>query len=612
MCGAAGWVDFTRDMRGESVAAQAMTDSMACRGPDAEGSWLSEDAAIVHRRLAVIDLEGGAQPMVEGGRGRSGQSGDEVVLSYTGEVYNYRELRQELEGRGNHTFHTSSDTEVVLHAYLEWGPACVERFVGMFAFAVWDARRRELLLARDRLGVKPMYYSAWDGGVVFGSEPKALLASGHFEAVLDDQGITELFAMFGTASPGYGGLRNLSEVRPGHVVVFGAAGQREHRYWQLVSREHEDDAATTAATVYELLRDAVEGQLVSDVPLCALVSGGIDSSAVAALASTALDGHGDKLHTFSVDFAEGAERFLADTNRPALDAPFVELLVQTIGSVHTDVVLDTRDLLELQRRATQARDLPSMGDLDTSLYLLFAAIQGQSTVALSGEAADEVFGGYAWFHDAQAHRRPGFPWTPNDLGLANVLSDELRARLQPEDYVRSRYADALAEVPRLPGEPAVEARRRELSYLGLTRFMPVLLNRKDRMSMAVGLEVRVPFCDHRLVEYAWNIPWDVKCVGNEPKGMLRQAVAPLLPPELVHRAKAMYPVTIDSVYDTAVRSQALDLLESGSAVSQLLDTDRVLDLVSGTSQRPAWMQRLALAYLGQVGHWFDSYDIRLA
>jgi len=604
-------VDLTRDLRAESDAVQAMTDSMACRGPDAEGSWLSADAAMVHRRLAVIDLEGGTQPMIAHGGGRPDVHDQEVVLSYTGEVYNYRGLRQELRARG-HAFRTSSDTEVVLHAYLEWGHACVERFVGMFAFAVWDARRRELLLARDRLGVKPMYYSAWDGGVVFGSEPKALLASGRFDAVLDDQAVTELFAMFGTASPGYGGMRDLSEVRPGHVVVFGADGHREHRYWELVSREHDDDAATTASTVRELLRDAVEGQLVSDVPLCALVSGGIDSSAVAALAATALEQQGDKLHTFSVDFAEGAEGFLADANRPALDAPFVELLVQTIGSVHTDVVLDTRDLLALQRRATQARDLPSMGDLDTSLYLLFAAIHGQSTVALSGEAADEVFGGYAWFRDPQALRRAGFPWTPDDLGLANVLSDELRARLQPEDYVRSRYADAVAEVPLLPGESAAQARRRELSYLGLTRFMPVLLDRKDRMSMAAGLEVRVPFCDHRLVEYAWNIPWELKGLDGEPKGVLRRAVAPLLPPVLVQRPKAMYPVTIDPAYDTAVRTQALDLLASGSPVTQLLDTGRVLDLVHGSSRRPPWMQRLALAYLGQVAHWFDSYDVRLA
>lgn len=607
MCGIAGWVDFRRDLREHADDVAAMGAAMACRGPDAEGMWLSPDAAIAHRRLAIIDLSGGTQPMTA-----RGERGEPIVLSYAGEVYNFRELRAELTGHG-HRFGTRSDTEVVLRAYQQWGTACVERFTGMFGFAVWDAGRRELLLARDHLGVKPLYFHAYDGGVLFGSEPKALLANPLFDPVLDDEGITELFAMFGTSTPGHGVLRGLAEVRPGHTVRIGVDGVHRRRYWQLASHEHPHNPEQTVTAVRDLLADTVTGQLVADVPLCALVSGGIDSSAVAVLATQALARQGgDKLHTFSVDFAGSAESFVADANRPDRDAPHAAALVDAIGSVHTDIVLDTPDLLDIQRRATAARDLPSLGDLDASLYLLFQAIQGRSTVALSGESADEVFGGYAWFHDPVAIARDGFPWAMDDAGFSNVLADGVKERLRPVDYVRARYAEALAEVPRLAGETGEAARRREVNYLALTRFLPVLLDRKDRMSMAVGLEVRVPFCDHKLVEYAWNIPWELKCPGGTPKGVLRRSVAGLLPGSLVNRRKSMYPAAPDPHYDTAVRSQALSLLEHDSAIRPLLDQQRVIDLIQGTSRRPPWMQRMALAYLFQIEHWMRTYRVRLA
>lgn len=607
MCGIAGWIDFRRDLRGDGDTADAVAATLACRGPDAEGIWLSPHAVLVHRRLAVIDIEGGTQPMTARRAG-----GEDVVLTYAGEVYNFRELRTELGGLG-HRFVTRSDTEVVLHAYLQWGQRCVEHFTGMFGFAIWDGDRRELLLARDRLGVKPLYYHPRPDGVLFGSEPKALLAGPGFSAVLDEEGIVELFAMFGSHSPGHGLWRGLQEVRPGTTVVVGEHGTRVRRYWQLSATEHTDDEATTVATVRALLAAAVAGQLVSDVPLCALVSGGIDSSAVAALATAELARLGaGKLQTFTVDFTGSSHDFVADRNRPDLDAPHVRALVKHIGAQHTDVVLETPDLFAVQRIATAARDLPSLGDLDASLYLLSLAIQGRSTVALSGESADEVFGGYAWFHDPVGLARPGFPWSLDDAGFAGVLSADLTRRLRPADYVRARYAEALAEVPRLPGESARDARMREVSYLGLTRFLPVLLDRKDRMSMAVGLEVRVPFCDHHLVEYAWNLPWHLKMLGGESKGILRAAVADLLPPALVHRPKTMYPTAPDPAYDAAVRSQAADLLEPGSLVGPLLDPARVLDLAEGTSRRPPWMQRLALSYLGQIEHWMRTYDVTLA
>jgi asparagine synthase (glutamine-hydrolysing) len=603
MCGITGWVDWDRHLADESAALDAMTDTLGCRGPDARGTWVADHALIGHRRLAVIDLPGGAQPM----RASRHPGGPPVVLTFSGEVYNFADLRTELQALG-HRFTTRSDTEVVLRAYLQWDAGCVERLEGMFAFAVFDAGEQRLLLARDRLGVKPLYYHPYPDGIVFGSEPKALLASPVFDASLSEQGVLELFAMFGTQTPGNAVLDALHELRPGTLLEFDRAGHRSRTYWSLPGRPHTDDLATTVDKVRTLLADAVTRQLVSDVPLCALVSGGLDSSLIAAFAAPAC---GDPLSTFAVDFAGAEDDFRADANRPTRDAPFVRTLVEHVGSRHTDVVLDAPDLLATFERATSARDLPCLGDLDGSLLLLFEAISARSTVALSGESADEVFGGYAWFHDAKAVGRNGFPWNLDDTGFANVLAPELKDRLRPQDYAADRYAEALAEVPHVPGEDGVVRRMREVSYLALTRFLPVLLDRKDRMSMATGLEVRVPFCATDLVEYVWNVPWALKAVDGTPKGLLRRVAAGLLPREIVERPKTMYPTAPDPTYDSAVRAAARSLLDGDSVVGPLLDAGKVRALVDGDSRRPPWMQRMALAYLTQIELWLRKYEVKV-
>jgi asparagine synthase (glutamine-hydrolysing) len=611
VCGIVGWVDWQRDLRAERATVVTMTETMACRGPDAQGEWISPRAALGHRRLAVIDLVGGAQPMSATHPAGTRGAGDTVVLTFCGELYNFVELRHELVGHG-HRFRTSSDTEVLLHAYLQWGADCVGRFNGMFAFAIWDETTQELLLARDRLGIKPLYYHAYEHGALFGSEPKALLANPQFQAEIDDVGLMELFAMFGSQTPGDAVFRGLREVSPGCTVHIDVRGVRERRYWELVSRPHTDDPPTTVRTVREILADTVERQLVSDVPLCALVSGGLDSSAIAALATDSMRrrGHGE-LATYTVDFRDSAANFTADAMRPSLDAPHVRTLVEHLGPRHTDVLLDPPNLLATQAIATRARDLPSLGDLDASLYLLCKAVREHSTVALSGESADEVFGGYPWFHDAAAIARPALPWAVPDEGFARILAPDIRTRIRAAEYVGDRYADALAEVPRLAGETGHDRRMREVSYLALTRFLPVLLDRKDRMSMATGLEVRVPFCDHRLVEYLWNVPWRLKCADGVPKSLLRSAVADLLPATLVHRAKSSFPEAANPAYDATLRAIVMGLVSGDSAISPLLDHARVTALVDGSTGRSPWQARMALAYLIQLDLWLTTYRIRV-
>ncbi len=608
MCGIAGWVDWQRDLTQDRGTAQAMTDSMKCRGPDAEGLWLSPRAALGHRRLAVIDIEGGMQPMSTDG------AASPVVLTYSGEVYNFREVREELQSRG-HRFRTRSDTEVVLRSYLEWGQECVTRLNGMFAFAIWDEEGQELLLARDPLGIKPLYYFSYRAGLLFGSEPKALLANPLFSAEVDGEGLAELFGLNKGRTPGHGVFRGLRELLPGSTLRVDRQGLRPDRYYQLSGRPHEDDLPATVATIRTLLEDSVERNLIADVPLCSLLSGGLDSSAVTALAARSPERHnGGNLATFAVDFANNDAFFRSSAQRPSLDAPFVRLMVEHLGTKHTDVVLGPADLVGQQQNTLRARDLPGHGDMDASLYLLCREVRRQSTVALSGEGADEVFGGYPWFHDPPPPSMRIFPWRTTIPDIAELLSREARESIHLEEYVADRYTEALAEVPHVDGEQAEDRRIRELSYLTLTRYLPLMLDRKDRMSMAVGLEVRVPFCDHRLVDYVWNIPWSMRSTGGIEKGILRRAVADLLPAEVADRRKSGFPAIQDPAYDQALLARLKDwMADSSSPLDPLVDRQRLGATLNDDRLAPVgWRRARALAKnLLEIDGWMRLYQVRI-
>ncbi|MFF0063849.1 asparagine synthase (glutamine-hydrolyzing) [Streptomyces sp. NPDC005279] len=603
MCGIAGWADWERDLTLEKATVEAMTRTMACRGPDAAGTWLSPRAGIGHRRLSVIDLDGGTQPMT------SREERGTVVLSYSGEVYNFQELRGRLAAKG-HVFRTGSDTEVVLHAYLEWGADLARHLNGMFAFALWDERSEELVLVRDRLGVKPLYYAVVGSAVLFGSEPKAILANPLFTARVDLEGLADLFVM-AAKRPGDAVYRDMREVAPGTVVRCGRDGVRTQRYWELEARPHGDDPDTTVATVRDLLVDIVDRQLVTDVPICSLLSGGLDSSLVTALAARHLTAQGrGRISTFSVDFVQLEQEFRADALHSSADAPFARTAAEHIGTAHREIILDAGELYACQDDAVAARDLPGIGDLDASLLMLFREVRRHSTVALSGEAADEVFGGYPWYAAEAARPTDSFPWAAGAGDRNAVLAPDLRGKLDLNAYAADRYAEAVRETPVLPGEDARQRRMREVFYLNLTRFLPFLLDRKDRMSMAVGLEVRVPFCDHRLVEYAWNIPWALHSAGGIQKSVLRRAAVGLVPDAIVNRPKSAFPSGVGAAYLTATREKARALLDDASSpVLDLVDATAVAGMVraaegSGSFSPPPMLPRIL-----QLDAWLRRYGI---
>ncbi len=613
MCGITGWIDWERDLTTEKPVLAAMTGTLARRGPDAEGYWVSPRAALGHRRLIVVDPAGGGQPM-------SRRKGDhEYVMAYNGELYNTPELRQELAARG-HVFYGHSDTEVLLNSYIEWGPACLERLNGIFAFAVWDEAGQSLFLARDRLGVKPLFYMERERSFLFGSELKALLAHPEIYPDLDTEGLAEVLVLGPARTPGHGVFRGINELKPGHSLLFDRRGTRINKYWELESRPHEDDLETTVAKVRHLVTDAIRRQLVSDVPVCTFLSGGVDSSAITAVAAEQYlhDGR-EPLHTYSIDYVDNDRYFKPGRFQPNSDSDWVQYVSGFLNTSHTSIYLDTPDLAAALGMAVMARDLPGMADIDSSLYLFCHEIKKRHTVALSGECADEIFGGYPWYHSPQELQEGIFPWSAKIETKMRAFAPELVDQLKPAECMADRYRATAAETPLLPGEAPNDTRRRQLFYLNFHWFMQTLLERKDRMSMATGLEVRVPFCDHRIVEYVWNIPWEMKTCDNIEKGLLRRALRGILPEEVLYRRKSPYPKTHNPGYLTTVRDCLLDRIsDPASPLLDLIDTKYVRVLAgtdTDTFDQPWFGQLMTgpqlFAYLIQADIWLREYKVRI-
>ncbi|WP_139489484.1 asparagine synthase (glutamine-hydrolyzing) [Brevibacillus dissolubilis] len=613
MCGITGWVNLRRDLSHERPILTAMTNTLTNRGPDAAGVHLDTHAALGHRRLAVVDLEGGAQPMT---RYRGSTA---FTMVYNGELYNTEDIRQELLARG-HQFRSHSDTEVLLIAYLEWGAGCLEKLNGIFAFAIWNPDEKKLFMARDRMGVKPLFYSHRGDDFMFGSELKALLAHPDVKPELDREGLAEIMMISPARTPGHGVFRNVRELRPGHYLELDADGLTIKPYWALESREHTDDFDTTVSTIRDLVIDAIERQLVSDVPIATLLSGGLDSSAITAVAANLFRREGKgKLHTYSIDYKGNDEFFQSSTFQPDSDAAWIKRVSEHFGTVHHDILFDTPELVEALRTAVSARDTPGMADIDASLYLFCREIKKDVTVVLSGECADEIFGGYPWFHQKDALYAGTFPWARQNEERVKWLNTDTKDWLKPDEYVARRYQETIAEVPRLAGESELEAKRREMFYLNLNWFMNTLLDRKDRMSMYASLEARVPFCDHRIVEYVWNVPWEMKMHNGREKGILRKALEGVLPDDVLYRKKSPYPKTHNPAYAEATRDWLLQVLDDPSSpLLQLIDVEHVRQVAhsdAAASGTPWFGQLMSkpqmFAYLAQLDKWLRDYNVQI-
>ncbi|MHC1694262.1 MAG: asparagine synthase (glutamine-hydrolyzing) [Eubacteriales bacterium] len=612
MCGIAGFADFDRKIaeNGQTVGSE-MALSLAHRGPDAQGVWTGEHAVLAHRRLAVIDLEGGVQPMSR----RFG--GHDYTLVYNGELYNTPELRDDLTRKG-YTFSTTSDTEVLLYCYIEYGEDCPALLNGIFAFTIYDSKRDRLFACRDRFGVKPFFYTVKDGVFVFASELKALFRYPGLTPELDGDGWCEVLGLGPARSPGCGVFKGVKELIGGHFIVLSKNdGLRERKYWSLKSLPHYDTPARTVLRVRELLLDSISRQLVSDVPLCTFLSGGLDSSIITAVAAQDYRQRGlPPLETYSFDYTDNEVYFKPSSFQPDDDRHWIKRMAEAFAINQTTLVCDIPSLVSLLDEAAYAKDLPGMADVDSSLLFFCRQVRNRHIVALSGECADEVFGGYPWFHSEQAFSTPAFPWSP-DLGVREgIFKKSFTDKIGMRDYVNSRYSEWIASTPRLEGENKNESRRREIGWLNLNWFMSTLLDRKDRMSMASGLEVRVPYCDHRLVEYVWNIPWEIKSAGGVRKSVLREAARGILPEDVLFRPKSPYPKTHNPLYEQLVKDRLRGIMDDKSSpLLGVADKAGVEALLGGVSDygKPFFGQLMAapqlMAYLIQLNGWMKRFGL---
>ena len=615
MCGFAGFFNPFMDFRMNQTENEKILNDMCAalyhRGPDENGSLLAKNYGLAHTRLAIIDLENGSQPMC------TVCDDNRYCIVYNGELYNTAELRKDLEQKGR-KFQTTSDTEVILMGYIEYGIDILNKMIGIFAFCIVDEKKGECFIARDQVGVKPLYYSVYDDILVFASEPKGIFAFPYIQPDIDMEGLNEVLSLGPAKTYGKGVFKNVHEVRPGYFLRYGYDGIREYRYWSITAYEHEENYEKTVEHTRFLVTDAIKRQMVSDVPIATFLSGGVDSSIVSAVCAAELKKQGKKLGTFSFDFVDNNKYFVANAFQPSQDRPFVDIMVDYIRSEHRYLECNNDDLFENLFRSVDVRDMPTMADVDSSMLYFCGRVKNFYKVVLTGECADEIFGGYPWFHKEECFKAKTFPWSMDITARQAVLKDEIIAELHMEQYIREAYENTIQETPKLPGEDAHEARRREISYLNMKWFMQTLLDRMDRTSMYSGLEARVPFADIRIINYMYNVPWSMKCRNHVEKSLLREAAEGLLPNEVLYRKKSPYPKTYDPAYEKKLADALTEIIEDASSpVLQLVDKKKVYDFIHQKKDygRPWYGQLMAgpqmLAYLLQINYWMKKYRLSI-
>lgn len=611
MCGIAGFVDFKNNIVDKIDIIENMTQTISHRGPNEEGYYISQTALLGHKRLTVVDPAGGKQPMQK----NFGQK--KYVIVYNGELYNTDTIRKILQGKG-HKFESYSDTEVVLTSYIEWGADCLKYFNGIYAFAVWSEEEKTLFIARDHLGVKPLFYNYNNDRIIFGSEIKVLLAHPDITPELDEEGLCEIFGLGPARTLGTGVFKGVKEIKAGHYIIVNENGLYEEEYWDLKDEKHEEDIEETAEMLRKILVDSVKRQLVADVPLCTFLSGGLDSSAISAIAAEEFKKQGKQLHTYSIEYVDNDKYFKSSDFQPEADPIWTEKMVKHIGSKHKIIYVDTPQLAQSLKDAVIANDLPGMADVDSSMLLLCKEVAKENTVVLSGECADEILGGYPWYWKEEFINANTFPWSQAVKERREILSGDF-AKLPLEEYVDNKYKETIKKVSKLDYETEREHRLREIYYLNHKWFMVTLLNRKDRMSMINGLEARVPFSDRMLVEYSWNIPPMMKYYNNREKGLLRKALRGILPDDVIERKKSPFPKTHNPQYTKTVQAMMTEILENkNSPLLQLVNKKHLeeLTLTGGSSFVKPWYGQLMtgpqlLAYFIQVNTWLELYKVKI-
>lgn len=609
MCGIAGWIERDADMSMRIKLLNNMSQTLEERGPDENGIYINKNTALIHRRLVVIDRENGKQPMSVTHKGKT------YTIVYNGELYNTEALREELRADG-FRFRGHSDTEVVLKMYIKYGSRCADKLNGIFAFAVFNSSDRSIFLCRDKIGVKPLFYYEYKGGLIFGSEIKALLASTIVKPKIDEQGLNEIFFLGPARTPSCGVFKGVHELNPGECAIYKNGILCREQYYRIEAKEHTDSENDTIEKTRSLLTDAIRRQLVSDVPLCFFLSGGLDSSIIVKTASEYYKERKlGKINTYSVEYRDNEKFFKKSRFQPNADYEYISMMADNADTRHREVILDNKALVDALYDSVEARDLPGYVDVDSSLLLFCKEIKQNYTVALSGECADELFGGYPWYHDKSILFDDCFPWSKSQDVRRFILKDGILKN--GEEYVRQRYLDTINLAPKLKSDSETDKRMREMFFLNFYWFMQCLLERKDRCSMFSGLEVRVPFCDYRLVEYAYNMPWSLKAYGNREKGIVRKAFEDILPKEICWRKKSPYPKTHNPIYFDECVNRVRLILKKKNQLTEILNKKSIERIIENPDAiTTPWYGQLMqapqiLAYIIELDCWFEKYNVEI-
>ena len=609
MCGIAGWIERDADMSMRIKLLNNMSQTLEKRGPDENGIYINKNTALIHRRLVVIDRENGKQPMSVTHKGKT------YTIVYNGELYNTEALREELRADG-FRFRGHSDTEVVLKMYIKYGSRCADKLNGIFAFAVFNSSDRSIFLCRDKIGVKPLFYYEYKGGLIFGSEIKALLASTIVKPKIDEQGLNEIFFLGPARTPSCGVFKGVHELNPGECAIYKNGILCREQYYRIEAKEHTDSENDTIEKTRSLLTDAIRRQLVSDVPLCFFLSGGLDSSIIVKTASEYYKERKlGKINTYSVEYRDNEKFFKKSRFQPNADYEYISMMADNADTRHREVILDNKALVDALYDSVEARDLPGYVDVDSSLLLFCKEIKQNYTVALSGECADELFGGYPWDHDKSILFDDCFPWSKSQDVRRFILKDGILKN--GEEYVRQRYLDTINLAPKLKSDSETDRRMREMFFLNFYWFMQCLLERKDRCSMFSGLEVRVPFCDYRLVEYAYNMPWSLKAYGNREKGIVRKAFEDILPKEICWRKKSPYPKTHNPIYFDECVNRVRLILKKKNQLTEILNKKSIERIIENPNAiTTPWYGQLMqapqiLAYIIELDCWFKKYNVEI-
>ncbi len=609
MCGFVGVVNLKHNISNEKDTIIRMNNTLKKRGPDECGYYTEDNVLLGHRRLIVIDPDGGKQPMTYQ------YNGNTYTIVYNGQIYNTKELKEELIQNG-FTIDTTSDTEILLKSFICFHENVVDKLNGIFAFAIWDSSNKKLFVARDHFGVKPFYYAMINDYLIFASEVKAILEFPGIKAKLDKQGICELFGIGPAHTAGLTAFKDIYELKPAHYFVFQQDGIKMHRYWKLKSYQHKDSFGKTCEKVRYLLEDSIQRQLVSDVPLCTFLSGGLDSSIITLYAANYCKSNGlPPLNTYSVDYVDNDKNFVKTDFQPNSDNYYIDLMLHKVHTNHHTVVLDTPELADALEDAMIARDFPGMADVDSSMLLFCKNVKNDATVTLTGECADEIFGGYPWFFREDALQSGTFPWSIAISERQQLLNPAFSKNINLKDYIDYRYNESLDDVEILESDSSETAEKRKISHLTLNWFMQTLLDRSDKMGMYNGFEIRVPFCDYRLAEYVWNIPWEIKALNGREKGLLRYVMKDILPSEIVDRKKSPYPKTWNPTYLKKVKEMLSKIMEDKNApINDLLNREYILEILNtdGKAFTRPWFGQLMtgpqlMAYLCQVNMWLEKY-----